>query len=122
MNNNREALPKVIKIIAWLWIAGAILKLFGTYFSWYTFEMWRNTFLILVKLLALFSGILLLKGLKVGAIIYFIATVINTVVFYVKPPDIEGIEIYFSPTAIVTALIIPIVFLSIIACYWKRLR
>jgi hypothetical protein len=115
-------MPKIIKIVAWLWIIGAFWKISMTPFSWPDFETWRNIFLLFIKIGALVSGLLLLKGYRQAVILYLFIIIINSVIFYSNPPKLAGIERYFTPWAIGIAFIVPVVFLSIIAFNWKALK
>jgi hypothetical protein len=117
----KRDIPKIIKFIAWLWIIGGLWKLSMSYSSWPEFELWRNIFLFFVKSSALLSGILLLKGYKEAAFLYFTITIINTIIFYSFPPNIKGIEVYFTLPAIAGSIAVPLIFAGVITYYWKSL-
>lgn len=120
--DNRHSIPKVIRIVAWLWIVGALWKLSITPFSWADFELWRNIFLLTTKSLFLVSGILLLLGYKHAAFVYLTVTIANTTVFYLYPPNLVGTDQYFTPQAIALAVVAPVIFVSILLFNWKSLR
>ncbi len=75
-----------------------------------------------MKIGALMSGVLLLKGYCQAAILYLFVTIINSVVFYSNPPELAGIERYFTPWAIGVAIVVPVIFITIIAFNWKFLK
>lgn len=115
-------LPRIVKVLAWLWIAGALWKLTTLYLSWPAFESWRNEFLVIMKLAMLLSGILLLRRLKQGPVVYFSVTVVSYLVFYLNTPSLVDIERYFNPGAIGLAMIIQVIFLLIVGYHWKYLK
>jgi hypothetical protein len=120
--NKKQSPPKIILIIAWVWIIGAVWKIAMTPFSWPEFELWRNLFLFTTKSLFLISGILLFRGYRQAAIIYFAISIVNTLVFYTNLPNINGIEQYTSTQAIALAIVAPLLFMTVILYNWKSLK
>lgn len=111
-----------LKAIAWLWIAGGVVKLGLTVYSWAEYELWRSVFLLGVKVSMVISGLLLLRGLKWGPVIYFTVLLLNNVVFYSHPPQVVGVEKYFTTQAIGAAIVIPLIIMTVVTFGWNRLR
>ena len=107
---NTHTTPKLVSVIGWFLTVGIGIKLVMTPFTWSEFELWRNIFLTIMKCAGVAAGIFLIQGKKIGAFIYWPTVIIQTGIFYLFPPPLEGIERYFSPLAIAFAVLIPTIF------------
>jgi len=121
-NMNAHTTPKLVSIIGWFLAVGIGIKLVMTPFTWPEFELWRNIFLTIMKCAGVAAGIFLIQEKKIGAFIYWPTVVLQTSIFYLFPPPLEGINRYFSPWAIALAILIPTIFTVIFIRAWTKLK
>ena len=114
--------PISIKLIGWILIVGAIWTLGMTAWSWAHFDLWRSAALSILKGIGLVAGLALTRGLRFGAYLYWISVIATTAIFYIAPPRLPGIELYFSFPAVTIALLAPAIITSFILLNWHRLR
>ena len=120
--NRKSRLPVSLKIIGWVLVVLTLFKIAMTPFSWGHFEFSRNIQFSIQKLALLTAAVLLLRGLKLGAYLYWLVVVIAAGLSYIFPPLVGGVEQSYSLSYIIMTLAVPIFISIFIIKNWSRLH
>jgi len=119
---NSRTLPIALTIIGWMLVAGGSITLLMTPVSWYHFELWRSIALVVSKLGSIVAGFGLLRARRYGAYLYRFVVAAMTALCYLLPPDIPGVEKYFTPASIAMTTAVPVVISAVLIKNWKALN
>lgn len=119
---NSRTVPIALTIIGWMLIAGGSVKLLMTPVSWCHFELWRSIALVVSKFGSIVAGYGLLRARRCGAYLYWFFAAAMSALFYIVPPDIPGVERYFTPASIAMAAGVPLLISAVLIKNWKALK